>query len=295
MSISRKFTYLYAQFAMRRLSRMLPFWFLRILPKSVCVLLIPWRAMAPFMAHLVQQGQCDTAVRYIILRLHKKTFGLRWKQRLMGTPRQPDIERRPVFIVGPVRMGKTTIANQVIDRLGYIPVPADAYNHIMTLIRDEERRDEFRLKMLDALVTFRPEGKVFDGIGLFTLDNHRDPSQRRLVSLEPALTLAKKHNGVLAVVGSAGATVEAKMAAIKSHRENHACWTSTMKDAWLVKYVKQMIDLSGELLEAANTHGLAYYELRVEHHAEDVAKTATAICEAVTKATRPAKTGRKAA
>lgn len=253
------------------MSYLVPDCILRLCPKWVAVQLLPRHAQQRYILRLVKQERYDDAVAWLMMQFRKKRFRERlatwlrtgrWAQRATGPP---------LFIVGPVRTGKSTIATHLAKRLDLMRIELDRWSKFINVIPAGAARNAFKKLLFEAILDESGPGIVVEGITLMSVDRHdTDPSQTRLLSLEPACSLARKYHGMLTVVGAADSSPAEKRAAIVAHRERHGCWT-LRADPWkLDRYCLQIVTISQQLKEQAAVEGLTYYEIRVDRFTDDI-------------------------
>jgi hypothetical protein len=169
-----------------------------------------------------------------------------------------------LIISGWPRIGKTTVVSQLCGSTGMSGLSLDQFSVVYERIRDDETRSFIKHALIKALICRFPVGVIFDGSDL-VFDNYYRSYNRPLPSLSLLHSLCREYGTRIYLLGNTQDSINEKMTAIKSFRQQHKCWTSNTLiwgDNNLEERIKEIFQASQHFLSLAQMNGLKYIDIK---------------------------------
>lgn len=162
-----------------------------------------------------------------------------------------------IFIVGPPRVGKSTLARALAERLNYDLVYTDPLRVLYERIPDPASRKSIRESLLAGLVSERRGGLIVEGIAL--LDG--EENSRSLI--ESTVQLAEREGAKIYLCGDLVTDPVVKRQSIRDNaaRVAYDCWTNRLSDQEMDDLLAEIIATSRKLKNQSTELGLKYFEI----------------------------------
>jgi len=188
----------------------------------------------------------------------------RWLAKLPERRGQPPADGPPSLLIGgPVRCGKSSVAQALAERTGMVVWPTDVIDRRFCRGIPDAHQHPVLAPVLTALLLRHPRGLILEGVQIL--------ERARWV-----VALARARGHPVHAIGYARGRVEDKLAHLRAHRATGQCWTlaAGLDDAALRDQAAGILDFSRELRALAPRQGFAYHELDSGRFADEVQRVA---------------------
>ena len=243
---------------------------LGLFPPMLLISVGPSTLVDSYVRWLAARGKHKAACRLRILQIRSRDI-----EGLSRHAKSVDPAGYCIFIVGPPRVGKSTLARELAARLNYDLVYTDPLRLLYERIPAPSSRKSIREHLLSGLVSDRRGGLILEGIAL--LDDEEYSSS----PLESALQLAAREGAKIYLCGDSVTDPLAKRQSIRDNaaRVTYECWTNRLSEHEMDDLLEEIIAKSRKLEELATALGLKYFEIGSADFGLRIDDVAREICE----------------
>jgi hypothetical protein len=219
-------------------------------PQVMAVL--PTSFHGSYIRWLARREKYDTAIEFHVAQIRSRS--------IMGLSRlAQDVNPSGhlVLIIGPPKVGKSTLARALADRMRFDLVYTDPIRPLYERIECVELRNEIREQLLSTLVSGRRGGLILEGVALLEETDHAG------LCLSMACRLAKRHGARIYACGASDMDPVAKRKSIRATAASvdFDCWTNNLTDREIDSLAVGIIDTSRKLKQLATEAGIRYFEI----------------------------------
>lgn len=251
---------------------------LGLFPPILLISVGPSTLVDSYVRWLTARGKHKAACRLRILEVRSRDI-----EGLSRHAKSVDPAGFCVFIVGPPRVGKSTLARELAARLNYDLVYTDPLRVLYESIPDPSSRKSIRESILSGLVSDRRGGLVLEGIALLDEEDH----SRGL--LDVTLRLAEREGAKIILCGDSVTDPAGKRQSIRDNaaRVTYDCWTNRLSQQEMDDLLEDIVAKSRKLKNLAAELGLRYFDMGSADFRSRIEDVAKEICEDIRRSPRP--------
>lgn len=185
-----------------------------------------------------------------------------------------------IIITGPPRVGKSIIANTLSNNIGHYILNTDIIRKLYWEEKNDTKRQYLRKKIFSKILGLYPRGLIIEG-DEFISRNRSATGNLKPFSLDLLDYLKKQYKIEVFIIGNKTATIDKKVNAMQSFRDQGKCWTlkneAYFEDETIPALAEHIIKVSQNLSLMAKDKKLEYYDIHPEKFNKDIENTVSTI------------------